>query len=195
MRAGRLRARPGAAGAATSGTSRPQRGQAPREPPGRPPARASLFSSRTNPVTKSTGQVMCLVPLAPEAGAMGASARPTHAMAADAELLSRAAVAARARGRIDARLHAVVPPAGSRGDPSERMRATRRRARADVLAIVAALAGVLAVARRAEPRVCARLVRVACAKPGPMEAGQGHVVERQHRRECRDGAHAVARGA
>ena len=65
---------------------------------------------------------------------------------------------------------AVVPAA--RRQPAGRVRAARRRARADVLARVAVDARALGVARRAEARVGARLLGVARGEAGAVQAGR-----------------------
>ncbi len=126
---------------------------------------------------------------------MGASSRAAHAMAADAELLSRAAVAPRARGRVDARLHAVVPTAAPGRDPSFRVRAARASALPDVVPVVAALAGALGVARRAKSRIGASLHRVPSDEASAVKAGERDLVEREPRWQRRNRRDAVACGA
>ena len=59
-----------------------------------------VAASSTHPVTETARQVVVLVLAAGEARAMRVAARAADAMAADAELLARAAVAAGARRRI-----------------------------------------------------------------------------------------------
>jgi hypothetical protein len=124
-----------------------------------------------------------------------ASAGPAHAVAADAELLPGTAVAPRARGRIDARLHAVIPASGAGRDPPLWVWAARARALPDMVVVVAALAGVLAVARRAESRIRARLHRVPRDEACAVKTGERDLVERESCRERRDGPNAVTSGA
>jgi hypothetical protein len=117
------------------------------------------------------------------------AAGPADAMAADAELLARAAVATSARHGIDARLCAMLTV-----DPARWMRATRR-GPGDVLASVAVDAGALGVTGRAEPRVGARLRAVTSRETGAMKPGQAHLAQGQLPGKHGDRAHAVARRA
>src|SRR5208282_1737188 len=103
-----------------------------------------------------------------EAGSMWGTSRTSDAMASDAELLTRAAMAARARHRIDTSLLSVLPPRGR--DPVGRVRIARGRAGGDVRRRVALDARVLAVARRAEARVAASLQGMTRLESGTMQA-------------------------
>jgi len=138
---------------------------------------------------------MRLVPLTPEARSVGASAGSAHAVAADAELLPGTAMASRARGRVDARLHAVIPSSGPGRDPPLWVRAARARALSNMVVIVAALAGVLGVARRAKARIRASLHRMPRHEACAVKTGQRDLVERKSRGERGDGPDPVASGA
>jgi hypothetical protein len=96
-------------------------------------------------------------------------------MAADAELFARAAMASRARHRIDPRLNAVRS-AAPRGDPSRRMRIAS--AGRDARALMALDARALAVAARTESGLGARFVGVTRFESGAMKPGQFRIVER-----------------
>jgi hypothetical protein len=146
-------------------------------------------------VTEAAGEVLRLAAHASETGTVWAATRAANAVTADAELLACAAVTSGARGRVDARLHSVVSAACAGGDPPGGVRAARRRARAHLFTIVAALAGALGVARRAEARICPRLHRVARDEASAVKTGQGHFVERERRGQRRDRADPMTRGA
>jgi hypothetical protein len=145
-------------------------------------------------MAKTARLVVRLVSFTPEAGPVGIAAGSTDPMAADAQLLAGTAVATGARRRVDAGLHAVVPPSSSGRDPSLRVRAARARALSHMVVVVAALAGVLTVAGRTEARVGASLHRVPCDEACAVKAGEGDLVEHELGRQFRDGPDAVARG-
>ena len=130
-----------------------------------------------------------LVLVAREAGSVRVAARSTDRVAADAELLARASVAARAGHGVDPRLGAMLPVR-----PAGRVRAARRHS-GHVLAGVAIDAGALAVAGRADSGVGARLVGVASQEAGAMQPGEAHVTQGQLPRQRGHGSLAVARGA
>lgn len=126
------------------------------------------FASLTYRVTQPARHVVLPVLRAREARSVWGAARTADAVASDAELLTRAAVAARARHRIDARLLSVLPP--RRRDPVGRVRIARSRAGSDVRRRVALDARVFAVARRAEARVAASLQSMTRLESGAMQA-------------------------
>src|SRR5262249_46230506 len=104
---------------------------------GSPPQKASTGSlgraSRSHPMALATGHVVVLVLVAREAMAVGVAPWTADAMASHAELLTGPTVAARARERIDTRLHTVIAAAGACREPPGRVRVSRRRPRGDVL--------------------------------------------------------------
>jgi hypothetical protein len=74
-------------------------------------------------VAKATRQIMSLVPVTTKPRSVRAPSGRADTVASDAELLTGAAVTTRARCRVDTRLHAMVAPPGSYGDPSLWVRA------------------------------------------------------------------------
>lgn len=128
----------------------------------------------------ATRHIATLVFLAHEARAMWAAAGTSDLVTPDAELLTRAAVATRARNGIEARRTSMACASASAADPSTRMRAPRSAApRADALARMTLLARRLRVTRDAEAGLPARLERVSGLEARAMESGQAWIVERE----------------
>ncbi len=117
-------------------------------------------------MAESARQIAQLVPATRKAGAVGIAPGTAHAMAIDAELFARAAVASRARGRVEPGLNAVLPPASRGREKSRRMRASRGRSRRDPRARVAVDARLVGMASRAEARLPARFFRMVRNEPG-----------------------------
>src|SRR4051812_28408750 len=130
-----------------------------------------------------------------KAGTVRISPRASDAMAPDAELLPRAAVAACASHGIDPRLCAVPSAASPAAHPARWVRARRRSPGADMRSRVAVDARRFAVAGGAEPGIGPPLVGMARFEAGAMKPGEAHVVEDQPRRERGDRPRSMARSA
>jgi len=123
-----------------------------------------------------------------EVRGMNAASDSTDAMAIDAELLSRTAVATSAGDRVPACSRSVLAAARSLSQPTWRMRITSEapasRLQADFgMAIVATILRVTSNAKRS---VDLRLASVAASEPGAMQATQLGAIEVKARREYGD---------
>ena len=116
-------------------------------------------------MAEAARQIAQLVAATRKAGAVRIAPGAAHAMAIDAELFARAAVASRARGRVESGLNAVLAPAARRREKSRRMGASRGRSQRDPRARVAVDTRLLGVAGRAQARLPAGLFRMVRNEP------------------------------
>jgi hypothetical protein len=115
-------------------------------------------------------------------------------MAPDAKLFADAAVAAFTSSRIDAGLDAVLSAPSACDEPTRRVRVSGTRAASDSESSMAIETRALAVARRAYPRIGARLLGMPGAKTGPMQIRSARIAELELPRKRRN-RRAVARCA
>ncbi len=144
-------------------------------------------------MTKPARQIAQLVPVAGETTTVGVAAGPAHPMAADAELLARAAVTSGARDGIEPRGQPMLTSPARCREPTGWVGTTRRGPRRHPRRSVAIDARIFGVARRAEPGLSARFFRVVCTKAGTMQSREPHLLECETRGERRHG-HPVAAG-
>ena len=119
-------------------------------------------------MAKPARRVVRLVLGAREARAVRTAPGSSDAMATHAELLARAPVTSGARDWIDPRLHPVLAAASPGTGPAYRVWTSRRPFRRDVRGRMAFDARALAVARRADAWIRARLEGVSRAKARAM---------------------------
>jgi len=128
-------------------------------------------------MARAAWDVVKFVLAARESVRVRVAAGPSHAMTSDAELLAGAAVATRARDRIDARLHAVLTAAGARGDPPRRVGTPGCGTGGNPLRGVTIDTRRLAVARHTKAGIGARFLGMPRAKASAVKAREARLVE------------------
>jgi len=124
---------------------------------------------------------------------MGIAANRAHAMAAHTELFARAAMTARAEGRISPCGATMIVGLPWQSEPTRRVIRGLARTRGELFRAMAVRAGRGRMTGGAKPRIAARLLGVARGKTRAVDAGTHGLVEYESSRERGCGRSMAAR--